>query len=210
MTIQAVAAAGISRDDPFFRKAAVYVSRCQNLKGEHNDQPWAKLLDDGSFGYAAGPAAERMYNSFRPDAVKPTDPHPGYGSMTCAGLLCLDLCGVGRDDPRVVRARKWLADEFTTDCNPGFEGPLGGCGGWGHYYYLAHLTKCLDRLGVETVTDRKGRTRDWRAELTRALAERQWKDGSWQNESDAFLEGVPDAATSWALIALSHCKPKSK
>ena len=33
------------------KKALVFVSRCQNLKGEHNDRPWAKLINDGSFIY---------------------------------------------------------------------------------------------------------------------------------------------------------------
>src|SRR5581483_9742661 len=51
--LDALVAAGIPKDDPAFKKAAVFVSRCQNLKGEHNDQPWAGKIDDGSFIYSA-------------------------------------------------------------------------------------------------------------------------------------------------------------
>jgi squalene-hopene/tetraprenyl-beta-curcumene cyclase len=208
MTLQAVEAAGIDRSDAFFKKSLVYVSRCQNLKGEHNDQPWAGLINDGSFLYGCGPAAERMYNYVDANAVKPNDPHPGYGSMTCAGLICFDIAKLGRDDERFKKGITWLNDEFTTDSNPGFEGPLGGCGGWAYYYYLAHLAKCLDRLGIDEITDRKNRKRDWRAEITRALSLRQRADGSWANDSTAFFEGDPAMATGWALIALSYCQPK--
>ena len=31
----------------------VFISRCQNLKGEGNDQPWAGKINDGSFIYSA-------------------------------------------------------------------------------------------------------------------------------------------------------------
>ena len=53
--LEALVAAGVPKDDPAFQKAAVFVSRCQNLKGEYNDQPWAGKIDDGSFIYS--PAA---------------------------------------------------------------------------------------------------------------------------------------------------------
>src|SRR5262249_60391518 len=49
--LDALVAAGIPKDDPAFKKALVFVSRCQNLKGEHNDQPWADKINDGSFIY---------------------------------------------------------------------------------------------------------------------------------------------------------------
>src|SRR5262249_24637731 len=34
--IDALVAAGVPKDDPALQKALVFVSRCQNLKGEHN------------------------------------------------------------------------------------------------------------------------------------------------------------------------------
>src|SRR5947209_136050 len=49
--LDALKAAGVAADDPALKKALVFVSRCQNIKGESNDRPWAKLLDDGSFIY---------------------------------------------------------------------------------------------------------------------------------------------------------------
>ena len=56
--LDALVAAGTPKDDPAFQKALIYVSRCQNLSGEHNDQPWAGKINDGSFIYGAGPAGE--------------------------------------------------------------------------------------------------------------------------------------------------------
>jgi squalene-hopene/tetraprenyl-beta-curcumene cyclase len=63
---------------------------------------------------------------------------------------------------------------------------------------------------VERVTDGKGQTHDWRAEITAALRARQRDDGSWVNKSPAWMEANPHLATSWALDALSHCKPQAK
>ena len=51
--LDALKAAGIPKDDPAFKKAIIFVSRCQNLKGEDNDQQWAGKINDGSFIYSA-------------------------------------------------------------------------------------------------------------------------------------------------------------
>ena len=44
---------GLPADDPGMQKAMVFVSRCQNLKSEFNDQPWAGKVNDGGFIYTA-------------------------------------------------------------------------------------------------------------------------------------------------------------
>ena len=51
--LDALVAAGVPKDDPALKKALLFVSRCQNLKGEYNDQPWAGKINDGSFIYSA-------------------------------------------------------------------------------------------------------------------------------------------------------------
>src|SRR5438477_2027929 len=53
MFLDALKDAGVPPDDPALKKALVFVSRCQNLKGEYNDQPWADKINDGSFIYSA-------------------------------------------------------------------------------------------------------------------------------------------------------------
>jgi squalene-hopene/tetraprenyl-beta-curcumene cyclase len=199
--LDALVAAGVSRDDPAFKKAITFVSRCQNFKGEGNDQPWAGKIDDGSFIYspAAGGSTKTQ------DDPNPDGSLPGYGSMTYAGIKSLIYCGVSKDDPRVKKALEWIRKNYTTDRNPGMPEVRSQ---WGLYYYYHTMAKCLDVLGVDEITDAKGQKHDWRADITAALAKRQRPDGSWLNEKDRWMEGDPHLVTGYALMALSYCKPK--
>jgi squalene-hopene/tetraprenyl-beta-curcumene cyclase len=78
----------------------------------------------------------------------------------------------------------------------------------GLYYYYNTMAKTLDVLGEDAFADAKGVQHDWRADLFHALAKRQRPDGSWVNENDRWMEGDPNLVTGYALMALSHCKPK--
>lgn len=198
--LDALVLSGTSKDDAVFKRAGVFVSRCQNVKGEHNDQPWASKLDDGSFIYVL-PAAQPGGGT----GPSPSDARPGYGSMTYAGLKCLAYCGVGKDDPRYKKALEWVGKNYSVDVNPGRQE---GAGGQGYYYYLVSMAKCLDALGIDEVTDSAGKTHDWRADITRALANRQKKDGSWGNDFAQWMESNADLDTAYALIALGYTKPK--
>jgi squalene-hopene/tetraprenyl-beta-curcumene cyclase len=199
--VDALVAAGIPRDDPAFKKAATFVSRCQNLRGEYNDQPWAGKIDDGSFIYsAAGGGSTKVQDGPRPDGGL-----PGYGSMTYAGIKSLIYCGVSKDDPRIKKAYEWVRKNYTVDRNPGMPE---GRDQWGLYYYYHTMAKCLDALGIDQVEDAQGRKHDWRADLVAALAARQQANGSWVNPKDHWMEGNPAVVTGYALMALSYCKPK--
>jgi squalene-hopene/tetraprenyl-beta-curcumene cyclase len=90
--------------------------------------------------------------------------------------------------------------------NPGMPGVRAK---WGLYYYYHTMAKCLHVMGVDTVTDAKGKVHDWRAEITAELAKRQRKDGSFVNISH-WMESDPNLVTGYALMALSYCKPKVK
>jgi squalene-hopene/tetraprenyl-beta-curcumene cyclase len=199
--LDALKAAGVSQNDPALKKALVFVSRCQNLKGEHNDQPWAAKVNDGSFIYSPA-AGGQTKNEPRPDGGL-----PGYGSMTYAGIKSMIYCGVSKDDPRVQKAYEWIRNHYTLDANPGMPPSRAQ---WGLYYYYHTMAKCLDTLGVDVLTDAQGGKHDWRADLTAALAKRQRPDGSWVNEQDRWLEGDPALVTGYALMALSYCKPRVK
>lgn len=193
--LEALAAAGTPRDDPAFKRAAVFVSRTQNLKSEFNTAPWAAKTDDGSFIYlpSAGPNADA-------DAAR-----PGYGSMTWAGAKSLTLCGVPKDDPRVKKALEWASKNYSVDINPGRQE---GAGGQGYYNYLASLTQTLDLLGIDEIRDANGKAHDWRADVFRALSLRQRKDGSWGSDFATWMETNSDLDTAYALLALAHAKPK--
>jgi squalene-hopene/tetraprenyl-beta-curcumene cyclase len=200
MFLDALVAAGVPKTDPAFRNAAIFVSRCQNLKGEKNDQPWAGKINDGSFIYSAAAGGQTKVM----DGARPDGGLPGYGSMTYAGIKSLIYCGVSRDDERVKTAYDWIRKNYTVDRNPGMPE---GREQWGLYYYYHTMAKCLDVLGVDEVVDAAGNRHDWRADITAALARRQRPDGSWVNQNH-WMEGNPQLVTGYALMALSYCKPK--
>jgi squalene-hopene/tetraprenyl-beta-curcumene cyclase len=195
--LDALKAAGVPKDDPAFKRAMIFVSRCQNFKSEEgNDQPWAGKYNDGSFIYSAAAGGQS----------KADDTNPvGYGSMTYAGIKSLIYCGVGKDDKRVQKAYEWAKKHYTLEQNAGMPEARSQ---WGLYYYYHTMAKCLDTLGVDEFTDADGVKHDWRAEMVAALGKRQGDDGSWVNKSDHWMEGDPNVVTGYALMALSHCKPK--
>jgi squalene-hopene/tetraprenyl-beta-curcumene cyclase len=197
--LEALEAAGIAKDDPALQKALTFVSRCQNLKGEANDQPWAGKVNDGSFIYS--PAAGGQSKA----GGDPQTGLIGYGSMTYAGIKSMIYCGVGKDDPRIKKAYDWIRKHYTVDANPGMPKVFADRG---LYYYYHTMAKALDVLGVDQVVDAQGKAHDWRKDITAALAKRQRADGSWLNERDQWMEGDANLVTGYSLMALSHCKPK--
>ena len=190
-------AAGVDKSDPAYKKAIVFVSRCQNFDNEANRAAWAKKNNDGSFVYTGANGGENR----RSDDTK--GDMGGYGSMTYAGIKSMIYCGVGKNDPRMKKALEWIAKNYTLDANPGMPEQAKQKG---LYYYYHTFAKCMDALGEDTFTDAKGVKHNWRADLVEALAKRQKPDGSWVNENDRWLEGDPNIVTGYALMALSYCK----
>jgi squalene-hopene/tetraprenyl-beta-curcumene cyclase len=196
--LDAMQAAGVPKDDPAVQRALVFVSRCQNLKTEYNDQPFAaKASEDDKGGL--------VYNPF--DAEKnqrdgtPQGGLRSAGAMTYAGLKSFLYAGVSKDDPRVKGALKWIRGHYTLDENPGM-------GQAGLYYYYHTFAKALSAWGEDRFADGKGTAHDWRRELFEALKKRQRPDGSWVNAGDrAYGESTPELATAFALLALSYCQP---
>jgi squalene-hopene/tetraprenyl-beta-curcumene cyclase len=200
--LDALKAAGVPPDDPAFKRAMVFVSRCQNLKSEHNDQPWGGKINDGSFIYTAATGGVTKVA----DEPLPDGSLPGYGSMTYAGIKSLIYAGVSKDDPRVKRAYEWIQKNYTVEENPGMPEQRSQ---WGLYYYYHTMAKSLDALGIDHVVDAKGVKHDWRRDITEALAKRQESNGSFRNsEALNWMEADPHLVTGYALMALSYCKPK--
>jgi squalene-hopene/tetraprenyl-beta-curcumene cyclase len=199
--LDALKEAGVPSDDPALKKALLFVSRCQNLKSEFNDRPWAGKINDGSFIYSAAGGGQTKTSD------EPNAPLTGYGSMTYAGIKSMIYCGVGKDDPRYKKALEWIGQNYTLDANPGMPPQLATRG---LYYYYHTMAKTLAVMGVDQFTDAAGKTHDWRADLIGALAKRQKPDGSWVNENDRWMEGDPDLVTGYCLMALSHAKPAKK
>ncbi len=199
--LDALVAAGVPKDDPAFRKALIFVSRCQNLQSEFNDMPWAAKINDGSFIYTAATGGDTKVTD-KPDPAKGL---PGYGSMTYAGVKSMIYCGVSKDDKRMVKAVGWLRANYSTEANPGMPGTRKE---WGLYYYYHTMAKCLDAFGEDRFADDKGKKHDWRSDITKALVKRQGEDGSWTNKTDRWMEGDPHLVTGYALMTLGLTKPK--
>ncbi len=198
--LDALKSAGVSKDDPALKKAMIFVSRCQNLRGETNDQPWAKLINDGSFIYTPAPmGVTKVIDKPGPDGSL-----PGYGSMTYAGIKSLIYCGVSKDDPRVKKAYEWIQNNYSVDKNPGMPEARSQ---WGLFYYYNTMAKCLDALELDVLVDAKGQKHDWRKDITEALAKRQQADGSFANVAN-WMEADPNLDTGYALMALSYCRGK--
>ncbi len=196
--LEALTAAGVSQNDPAFRNALVFVSRCQNLKSDANDTPFADKINDGGFYYTPAAGGASM--------AGPPTPEGGlrsYGSMTYAGLKSMIYAGLTRDDPRVQAAADWIARFYTLEENPGM-------GLQGLYYYYVTAARTFSALNQEEFTDAKGVAHPWRAELSLKLLSLQKPNGSWVNAADRWYEGDPNIVTAYSLAALATCLGQSK
>ena len=196
--LEALEAAGVPKDDPAVKRAMIFVSRCQNLPGETNDQAFAKKATaDDKGGLVYNPLA----------ANNPRDQTPGgglrsAGAMTYAGLKSFLYAGLAKDDPRVQGAVSWIRRHYTLEENPGM-------GQAGLFYYYHTFAKALAAFGEEPFVDANGVKHDWRKELFEALKKRQRPDGSFIGDK-AFGESDPNLATAFALLALSYGRPPTK
>ncbi len=197
--IEALLAAGVSKDDPAIQKALKFLSRCQNLPKEGNDQPFAKKTTEDDKGGLT-------YSPVNPGTSEYKTKDGGLqsiGSMTYGGLKSFLYAGVSKDDARVKAAVDWVRKHYTLEENPGL-------GQAGLYYYYHTFAKAMDALGEEDFTDAKGKKHNWRQELFEALKSRQQENGSWVNKSQKYGEGAPEVCTAFAVLSLSYCQPKDK
>ena len=210
MMVQALHDAGLSPTDPAFARAAAFIARCQGRPG--NDYfPEGTIVPDGGVIYSTSEDAgnigvpQSMANPGQQDPSVdegrrgPVSGLRGYGTMTYAGFKSFLHAGLTRDDPRVQAALGWIRSNHTLDRNPGMPE---GIDQQGLYYYYLVYGQALAALGEDTLELAGGEVVDWRAALTAALVERQRADGTWSNEADRWMEGDPNLATVFAVLAL--------
>lgn len=191
--IEALRSVGTSEEDPAIQRALVFVSRTQNLEGPNNTLPFPAKNPDGGFYYTPANGGESQAGTTPSGGLR------SYGSMTYAGLKSMIFAGLTKDDPRVKAAIAWLSRHYTFKENPGM-------GEAGLFYYYQTAAKALDALGEETFTDKAGTAHRWREELAEELLSRQQPDGSWVNSNPRWMEGDANLVTSYALLALAHCR----
>jgi len=197
--VEALLAAGVSKDDPSIKKALTFISRSQNLQSEFNDQPFAtKTSDDDKGGFVYNLSDQDNEKSDKRTAIGGLR---SEGGMTYAGLKSFLYTGVSKDDKRVKAAIDWVRKHYTVTENPGQKDS-------GLFYYYHTFAKAMDALGEEPFVDAKGVKHDWRQELFDQLKKTQAANGSWANKNGAFLESMPELATAFALLALSYTRKK--
>ena len=91
----------------------MFVSRCQNLKSEFNDQAWAGKVNDGGFIYTAANGGSSVAGKAADGGLR------SYAGMTYAGLKSMIYAGLTADDPRVKAASAYITKHYTLDENPG-------------------------------------------------------------------------------------------
>ncbi|HYG77189.1 MAG TPA: prenyltransferase/squalene oxidase repeat-containing protein [Planctomycetota bacterium] len=198
--VEALKEAGVKEGDPAFENAKKFLSRLQN-NPETNDRPApdTELDNDGGFIY-------------RPGESKPADGKGksgkrmprSYGLMSYAGLKSFLYMNVGKDDPRVQSAWKWVRDNYTLEENRNI-------GADGLYYYFLTMAKALTLYGEPVITTSDGKEHRWAQELSDKLISLQNPDGSWSNRASArWMENDAVMVTGYAIRTLTLCHEELK
>ena len=172
------------------------MSRCQNLKSEFNDQPWAGKVNDGGFIYTAGSVgrgegSKAARGGANPPSTAGDNGLRSYAGMTYSGLKSMIYAQDHTRRPSPKAAIHYIKNHYTLEENP-------GQGQRGLYYYYQTFAKAMALLGSPTIMDNTGKEHNWRDDLVAALAKRQDANGSWVNRDDRFMEGDPNIVTSYA------------
>ncbi len=203
--LDALKAAG-ETDAEVYKAALVFLRRCQTVHASvlSNHQPWAGHLDGGFHFIYDDPTRNKAGVVPKEDASWP-ELFYSYGSTTADGFRALYLCDQSDDVVQKMYrdwARNWLLINFRADHHPGtylktHESNRDAV----YYYYAASVARAFRDHKLEL-----SRGRNWREELSYALASRQAKDGSWTNPIELVRENDPIVATSSAVLALARSK----
>ncbi|MBI5850563.1 MAG: hypothetical protein HZB39_05915 [Planctomycetes bacterium] len=164
-------AVDVAADDPLLADARAFALRCST--------------PDGGFSF------------FPPSPHRPGKAGDGiaYGTATADGLRALIACGVPRDDPRVLAARRWLEARGDPSRVPGFDDAHAAFADGLRAYWLASAALALRAAGGTPAL--RDAVRSEAACLLRG-------DGSWANPSSLMKEDDPLVATSLLLFALAR------
>ncbi len=201
LMLEALHDSGLPKDDPAYKKALVFIQRCQ-MQAEVNDQPFAKGSTQGGFIYSPANGGETRAGEIE---IEGRTELRCFGTMSYAGFKSLLYAGLTKDDPRVKAALEWIRRNWTLDANPNMPG---GQSQEGLFYYYHTFGRTLEAWNEDSIKDAQGRDRDWRRELLEALAKRQRPDGSWINNADRYYEGNPELTTAYSMLALQAAYPQ--
>jgi squalene-hopene/tetraprenyl-beta-curcumene cyclase len=202
--LEALRAAGLGPDKPAFKKALVFVGRCQNYCEDPKQSD--PVLDDGGFFFIYDDAVRNKAGVAGQDRDRQGRTRfLSYGSTTADGLRALLACGLLLDHPRVRAARGWLEKNFRADAPAGkYAKNRESSRPAVYYYYCSSVARALRAVHTKEAPS-QGSAANWPQKLMRQLLARQQANGSWANPLVNFREDDPIVATAFGLMAMSAC-----
>lgn len=201
--LAALRAAGVAGDAPEVQKALRFVRRCQNFALDPAQRDGS--FDDGGFFFIPSDPVRNKAGIVGTDRLG-RERFASYGSATVDGLRALVMCGMPNDQPRVIAAWQWLAQNFSAQAHPGRYAASRESARQAVYYYYCHsLAELLADPHAQTATKGVNKLR-WAEAIADELLERQRPDGSWRNSAVDVREDDPLVATSLATRALALCR----
>jgi squalene-hopene/tetraprenyl-beta-curcumene cyclase len=206
MALSALRDAGVSTDDPVYKRALEFLSRSQNSSETNPGVGGLRPKNDGGFIYDPGLSRNKSSMTEHEDGSRSFE---SYASMTYGGLMSLLYAGLKEDDPRVKAAKGWIAKHYTLEENYGLgvraKDPKKEAQ-QGLYYYYHVFAKCMAAIGKPTVQTQSGE-RHWANDLFAALASRQKPDGMLVNENSRWWEQDPVLVTAYSINAMNYAYP---
>ena len=193
--IEALKELGMDEKSEEFKKALIFVKRCQD-NPETNDVPMMKDGDGtGAFQYLPGDTEACSEMGMVKTRKGKEMPKP-YGNMTYQGIKSLVYLGLSKDEPELQRAWNWIKNNYSVKEQPG------GRGDEGYFYYIVAFAKAFTAAGVKELEVAGGRKVFWAEDLSSHVATLQGADGSFANKTPRWMENDSILSTSYALIAL--------
>ncbi|RNC80581.1 MAG: hypothetical protein ED559_01880 [Phycisphaera sp.] len=209
--LQALQDAGVPGDDPAVQRALVFLERTQ-MNEATNPMPYADGSSQGGFIYATSPSSDENelgIGESKAGTITETTTSGdevsrlrAYGSMTYAGFKSYAFAQLERSDPRVIAARKWIAQNYTLEENPGI-------GTEGYYYFILVFGRAMNEWGekyIDVQIEDMMLRRDWAEDLVTQLESLQQPDGSFKIVDDRWMEADPILVTSYSLISLQNAR----
>jgi squalene-hopene/tetraprenyl-beta-curcumene cyclase len=193
--LEFLAEAGVSEDDPVYKRALVFLGRTQNL--DEYAEEGIKTTNDGGAIYRAVRDVEGASKAGTIKLPDGTEVPRSYGGATYCLLKSLLFAGMKKDHPRVQAAYDWIREHYTLEEHPEM-------GKQGLYYFYYTMARTLELWGSPTI-EAEDTEHNWAKELAAALIARQRDDGSWVNREDRWWESDPALVTAYSILTLDIC-----
>lgn len=193
--LEMLKAAGVKEDDEVYKRALTFLGRTQNL--DEFAEPGVKTTNDGGAIYRSIRDVEKASQAGTLKLPDGTEVPRSYGGATYNLLKSYIFAGMKRDNPRVVAAYNWIAENYSVS-----EHPFMGKQGLFYFYYT--MGRTLEVWGSPRIKS-KGVDHFWPSELALQVIKLQKEDGSWVNDADRWWESDKSLVTAYSLNTLRIC-----